>query len=74
METRLLDELMSIPPEAATATVQGIEMQIISQQQADAMLNADADDNKIHECILQNGRFLFESESGKLKALYKVQN
>lgn len=38
------------------------------------MLNADADDNKIHECILQNGRFLFESESGKLKALYKVQN
>lgn len=38
------------------------------------LLNNDADDEKTHECILKNGRFLFESENRELKALYKVQD
>lgn len=74
METRLIDELMAIPADASTATIQGIEMQIISTEQADKMLEADTNDERIHECLLKNGRFLFESENGKLTTLYKVQN
>ena len=45
-----------------------------STEQADKMLVEDANDDKTHECILKNGRFLFESDNGKLKALYKVQD
>ena len=70
----ILDKLLAIPADATTATVQGVEMQIISAEQADKMLGADTKDEKTHECILKNGRFLFESENGKLKALYKVQD
>ena len=74
METRLIDESMAIPADATTATIQGVEMQIISTEQADKMLDADSSGEKTHECILKNGRFLFESENGELKALYKVQD
>ena len=70
----ILDELLAIPADATTATIQGVEMQIISADQADKMLEADTNDEKTHECILKNGRFLFESENGELKALYKVQD
>ena len=68
----ILDELLAIPADATNVTIQGVEMQIISAEQADKMLEADTNDDKTHECILKNGRFLFESENGKLKALYKV--
>lgn len=68
----ILDELLAIPADATNATIQGVEMQIISTEQADKMLVEDANDDKTHECILKNGRFLFESENGEFKALYKV--
>ena len=74
METRLIDELMAIPADATIAIVQGVEMQSISTEQADKILEADTNDERIHECLLKNGRFLFESENGKLTTLYKVQN
>ena len=74
MKTNLIDELLTIPADATTATVQGVEMQIISADQADKMLDADEKDERTHECILKNGRFLFESENGELKALYKAQD
>ena len=70
----ILDELLAIPADATNATIQGVEMQVISTEQADKMLVEDANDDKTHECILKNGRFLFESEIGDLKALYKVQD
>ena len=70
----ILDELLAIPADATNATVQGVEMKVISTEQADKMLVEDANDDKTHECILKNGRFLFESENGELKALYKVQD
>lgn len=70
----ILDELLAIPADATNATIQGVEMQVISTEQADKMLVEDANDDKTHECILGNGRFLFESENGELKALYKVQD
>lgn len=70
----ILDELLAIPADATNATVQGVEMQVISTEQADIMLVEDANDDKSHECILKNGRFLFESENGELKVLYKVQD
>ena len=70
----ILDELFAIPADATNATVQGVEMKVISTEQADKMLVEDANDDKTHECILKNGRFLFESENGELKSLYKVQD
>ena len=70
----ILDELLAIPADATNATIQGVEMQVISTEQADKMLFEDANDDKTHECILKNGRFLFESENGELKSLYKVQD
>ena len=70
----ILDELLAIPADATTATIQGVEMQIISADQADKMLEADTNDEKTYECILKNGRFLFESENGELTTLYKVHN
>ena len=69
----ILDELLAIPADATNATIQGVEMQVISTEQADKMLVEDANDDKTHECILKNGRFLFESDKGNLKSLYKVQ-
>ena len=68
----ILEELLAIPADATTATVQDVEMQIISVEQANKMLEADANDEKIHECLLKNGRFLFASEDSTLKTLYKV--
>ena len=70
----ILDELLAIPANATTATIQGVEMQIIPADQADKMLEADTNDEKTHECILKIGWFLFESENGELKSLYKVQD
>ena len=70
----ILDELLAIPADATTATIQDVVMQIISVEQADKILEADANDEKIHECLLHNGRFLFESENDKLTILYRVQN
>ena len=70
----ILDALMAIPTNAIAATVLGVEMQIISTEQADTMLGTDYKEDKIHECLLPNGRFLFESNNGELVALYKVQN
>ena len=70
----ILDELLAIPADATNATVQGVEMKLISNEQAEVLINNDAEDEKTHECILKNGRYLFESENGKLKALYKVQD
>ena len=70
----ILDELLAIPAAATNATVQGVEMKVISNERAEMLLNNDAEDEKTHECILKNGRFLFESEDGKLKELYKVQD
>ena len=68
----ILDELLAIPADATNATVQGVEMKVISNERAEMLLNNDAEDEKTHECIMKNGRFLFESENGKLKTLYKV--
>ena len=70
----ILDELLAIPADATTATIQGVEMKVISNEQAEMLLNNDAEDEKTHECIMKNGRFIFESENGELKALYKVQD
>lgn len=74
MKGTLLEELMKIPSDAVAATVQGIEMQIIDESRARSMLDADPDDDAIHECILSNGRFLFETEGHELRVLFKVRN
>ena len=61
----VLNELLAIPADATIVTIQGIEKKIISTEQAEVLLNGDAIDEKIHKCILKNGRFLFESENSR---------
>ena len=58
MKSTLLNELMKIPQDATYVTVR--------------LLNFDPTDSNIHECILSNGHFLFQTENRTLVALYKV--
>lgn len=74
MKETLLEVLTKIPSDATSATVQGVQMQIIDSGYARTLLDSDPDDNKIHECILSNGRFLFETDNGNLKSLFKVKD
>lgn len=71
-DMNLMDELLKIPADATAATVQGIEMLLIDENKAGALLGSDPNDNTIHECLLSNGRFLFQSDNANLVALYKV--
>ena len=71
-DMNLMDELLKIPADATAATVQGIEMLLIDENKAGALLESDRNDNTIHECLLSNGRFLFQSDNANLVALYKV--
>lgn len=71
-DMNLMDELLKIPADATAATVQGIEMLLIDENKAGALLESDSNDNTIHECLLSNGRFLFQSDNANLVALYKV--
>lgn len=50
MKELLQEELMKISPDAAAATVQGVEMQVIDENQAQMMLAADNNDESVHEC------------------------
>lgn len=72
MTESLLEELMRVPLNATSATIQGIQMQVIDEYQARAMLNSDINDDFIHECILNNGHFLFQLDNGNLIYLFKV--
>jgi hypothetical protein len=67
-DMNLMDELLKIPADATAATVQGIEMLLIDENKAGALLESDPNDNT----ILSNGRFLFQSDNTNLVALYKV--
>ena len=49
----ILDELLAIPADATNATVQGVEMKVISNERAEMLLNNDAEDEKTHECLLR---------------------
>ena len=71
-DMNLMDELLKIPADATAATVQGIEMLLIDKNKAESLLESDPNDNAIHECLLSNGRFLFQSDNANLVALYKV--
>ena len=71
-DMNLMDELLKIPADATAATVQGIEMLLIDENKAGALLESDPNDNTIRECLLSNGRFLFQSDNANLVALYKV--
>lgn len=67
-DMNLMDELLKIPADATAATVQGIEMLLIDENKAGALLESDPNDNTIHECLLSNGRFLFQSDNANLVA------
>lgn len=51
-DMNLMDELLKIPADATAATVQGIEMLLIDENKAGALLESDPNDNTIHECLL----------------------
>lgn len=52
-DMNLMDELLKIPADATAATVQGIEMLLIDENKAGALLESDPNDNTIHECLLR---------------------
>ena len=63
---------MKIPKDATLITIQGVEMQVIDKDEAVRLLDSDPNDIHIHECILSNGHFLFQTENRTLVSLYKV--
>lgn len=64
---------MMLPADAATATVQGVAMQIIDDATRQSLLQSDPEDTHIHECTLSNGTFIADMQNGRLVALYKVR-
>ena len=44
-DMNLMDELLKIPADATAATVQGIEMLLIDENKAGALLESDPNDN-----------------------------
>lgn len=73
MEKSLLEQLMTLPADAATATVQGVAMQVIDDATRQSLLQSDPEDMHIHECTLSNGTFIADMQNGRLVALYKVR-
>lgn len=73
MEKSLLEQLMQLPPDTTSATIQGVALQIIDEATRQTLLQSDPDDVRFHECILSNGIFIADMPDGTLLALYKVQ-
>lgn len=73
MEKTLLEQLMTLPADATTATIQGIAMQVIDEIAQQSLLRSDPEDTHIHECTLSNGTFIADMQDGRLIALYKVR-
>ena len=73
MEKSLLQQLLELPADAATATIQGVAMQLIDEATRQSLLQSDPDDTHIHECTLANGTFIADMQDGCLLALYKVK-
>lgn len=73
MEKSLLEQLMQLPPDTISVTIQGVAMQLIDNATRQSLLQSDPDDVRFHECVLSNGTFIADMPSGKLLALYKVQ-
>lgn len=72
MEEPILGLLMEIPKEATTATVQGVQMQMIDNATRQEMLRSDPG-HTYSECILSNGLFITIIKDGQLRSLYKVK-
>lgn len=69
----ILDLLKKIPTNCSQGIiVQGVELQIIDEKKGKELLAQDPEDRHFHQCILQNGCFIFTSENHKLTSLYKV--
>lgn len=67
-----MEQLSQLPADATTATIQGVEMQIIDDCTRQSLLESDPDDGRMHECALSNGTFIADMQNGKLFALYKL--
>ena len=71
----LLDELMSIPEDCEKATIQGVTMQLITNDYKSQLLAQDPCDTVYHKCIMKNGTFIFTTnDQYQLKSLFKVVN
>lgn len=68
-----MKQLMTLPADAATATIQGVAMQVIDDATRQSLLQSDPEDTHIHECTLSNGTFIADMQNGRLVALYKVR-
>lgn len=68
----LLELLLALPRNCTRATVQGIELQLITPSTRKELLQNDPEGIRFFECVLANGTFIFTKEKGILHSLYKV--
>ena len=71
MKESIMELLMKIPKEATSATVQGIEMQMIDNETRLEMLRSNSE-HVYSEAIYSNGLFMAIIKDGRLLTLYKV--
>ena len=68
----LLDELMTIPEDCEKATIQGVPMQLITDDDKSQLMAQEQYDTGYHECIMKNGTFIFTTnDQHKLQSLFK---
>lgn len=70
----IIQQLANIPPEATTATIHGVKMQIIDNNKWQEIRRSDPEQKKYSECLMANGIFIIAKQNGLLHTLYKVKN
>ncbi|EOS02088.1 hypothetical protein C799_01204 [Bacteroides thetaiotaomicron dnLKV9] len=68
----ILDLLQTIPEDCTQFNIHEVDMQIISPEDAQKLLDSDPEDKRYHQCILANSSFIFTTHNNKLTALYKI--
>ena len=71
MKESIMELLMKIPKEAITATIQGVEMQMIDNETRLEMIRSNPE-HTYSEAIYSNGLFMAIIKNGQLLTLYKV--
>lgn len=62
----ILDLLKTIPENCTQLNIHGIDVQTISTEDAQKLLDRDPEDKCYHQCTLSNGSFIFTTHNKKL--------
>lgn len=68
----ILDLIKTIPENCTQLNIHGVNVQTISTEDAQKLLDRDPEDKCYHQCTLSNGSFIFTTHNKKLTALYKI--